>query len=1064
MPGLTRRFTSAVAAGLALSLAAGYLTPAYADDPVPITDQQVADILFGAAVRLADPGPDYDRNVVATAELLDWRAANPQAAAQALAVHLTTVDQHLAAGLTDTDRLLEPGELLGKELQILYATPGARIGGVQTGALLAVATARDLAPGVLTITERLSGAQQQYAVDVAYTKAQHDLWLELRKQTGQQNDGVLAAVWQSALGTATPSAPAGVNPTWTLKNITDNISELKTLLEVDKLIDAEANGADAFWTELGRQFQTLRDKMTGQQAALNAAIAGLLPTAGVPGKPNQVAPTQSQVDQDQKDQKDRQDIIDGVKAGMDALVWIATKIDAGFGKNLAGFADGVYKAVTAMNKLYSAVGTLAAAVGFGATLGAIGAIGGAVIGLIQVFVGLLGGDDPTPQQNAQQQIVNLIRDGFDQVKSMLQTIYATMNNRFDRIDAELSKVYQDMMSKFGTVINLLYDVRGDVSAVHAELLTLESRVQAFNQQLIDQVTDVDKAPFLNTAHNYVDYAFQNNHPLPNFDSGGNDYVTGVNRFTTTATSTARDANFTYPNLNQTDVGVAIGAHGPAGAIDWLAHHASAYGLTVPTPADRVPNPDLWAPATRAYTLTAIQNPQFAAQESDARHDQIEAAGELIRDTALKFSAPVAPPASGTWTATNSLFTGLLTENTQLRTQFVDSLPALEQQVMAPSRSIRLWPKTTGVPAGRPAVNQLVDVDAMSTNPTDGSPNRLSAAPATVGPCSGSGGQAPIPAAVTGRDLSSQLLLGLYADQSWKYGVCWTDAHWSTPEPKITQVETLLVGPKNGPKQIVHRYHVHLVADLIADFPESVAVPGSGTITGRVTTMKEAFAFCYWVHDGSVGPPPSTCHDTPGNVRDKMGGANFSTVVSATNPVGAGAAQAQALITKRQIAYYELVATKLQQNALPAARALNTSVQTLRAYADLGFPRAEQSDDQLRALLYGGNGLPSDLPDTPILEAVYVQAALNLKAGKAATQDQPLLDQGLGNCVPLGRGAEDPVAGCVWQTGWDRTQALADRIELHSKALYQGQEIESLPLVDEALRNLDLVHTFVRAPH
>ena len=39
----------------------------------------MADILFGAAVRLKDPGPAYHRSVVLTAELLDWRAANPAA-------------------------------------------------------------------------------------------------------------------------------------------------------------------------------------------------------------------------------------------------------------------------------------------------------------------------------------------------------------------------------------------------------------------------------------------------------------------------------------------------------------------------------------------------------------------------------------------------------------------------------------------------------------------------------------------------------------------------------------------------------------------------------------------------------------------------------------------------------------------------------------------------------------------------------------------------------------------------------------------------------------------------
>ena len=119
------RLSIGVSVGVVAALAAGYVQPAYADGTqVVFNDGQVADVLFGAAVRLSDPGVDYYRSVVTTAELLDWRAGHPAAPEADVEAHAAAVRQQMDAQLTDADKLLMPTELLGRQLQIVQATAG----------------------------------------------------------------------------------------------------------------------------------------------------------------------------------------------------------------------------------------------------------------------------------------------------------------------------------------------------------------------------------------------------------------------------------------------------------------------------------------------------------------------------------------------------------------------------------------------------------------------------------------------------------------------------------------------------------------------------------------------------------------------------------------------------------------------------------------------------------------------------------------------------------------------------------------------------------------------------
>ncbi|MEV4641487.1 hypothetical protein AB0J80_29495 [Actinoplanes sp. NPDC049548] len=395
-----------------------------------------------------------------------------------------------------------------------------------------------------------------------------------------------------------------------------------------------------------------------------------------------------------------------------------------------------------------------------------------------------------------------------------------------------------------------------------------------------------------------------------------------------------------------------------------------------------------------------------------------------------------------------MFRGLLDENADARGRFLASLSRLEPEVMARNRPLRLWD----------SADQSVDLGRISTNPTDGSVNRLTAVPATIGGCAGQPGTIPTPDFVTGRNLPHPLLLGLYAG-GWAYSVCWDDARWSAGRNVAGQTHQIH-DPHDGGAVVFIRDWKR-VEDRMVDIKEYVTSPGpSGKVLGRTTTGRSQRVVCSWTQE--AGDPPAvparcTGHPADGAIADR----GFGATEPGVSPAGAGVAPAEALLDERRAQYFDLVADKLQAGALPEARALNTSLRLVQAYTDLGFPRAKETDEQLSALVYGSDALPADLPGTMSLRLTYRRAAANLRAGTPATQDQPRLGA---SCLPAGGADGDPVAACVSRVGRDRAAALLDRYEVHSRAVHRHEEVQTLPLVDEAIDNLQLVKAYVRAHH
>ncbi|GAA2806396.1 hypothetical protein [Crossiella cryophila] len=202
-----------------------------------------------------------------------------------------------------------------------------------------------------------------------------------------------------------------------------------------------------------------------------------------------------------------------------------------------------------------------------------------------------------------------------------------------------------------------------------------------------------------------------------------------------------------------------------------------------------------------------------------------------------------------------------------------------------------------------------------------------------------------------------------------------------------------------------------------------------------THARGEVVLCGWERDEVVDlRTPDNCA-RPHHVESYVPATTF-TPVTVWRTEGAG---------ERRANYLEVVATKLNRTELPKALELQDNLRLLRAYTEIGFPRAVRSDDSLRSMLFGPAGLPMD--------PGHLAAAW--QAGQAVLDGE--------HCDAAGTGLAtlDPLAICVAQTAKRRAGLLAQRIEVQSAALRAKPGTETLPMVEEALRNLDLNSTYAR---
>ncbi|WP_345367185.1 hypothetical protein [Actinoallomurus liliacearum] len=1028
---------------LMVEVAVGMPALSAADPPVIFTESQLSRVLLGPAVQVKDAPPDYDKDVVASAELVDWRKKNPSAPAAAVDAHVRS----LLAGLANPpkDHMVESRpERWRALLKAVYATQGMEITGPRTSELLAVVTARDLFQAVRSKEQRLRGAQQGVDLDVSFTKAASGVWMAVYDAAA--TDPAFAAAWRDHVGVARPGEPYALAATATSETL-KTLPGLRDVAKVDRLVAAGNAGRTAFYGEVRRQLDTFTDQAAVLDLPRRLVEADA--STRMPDDPDAYVSPEV-IEQYKKNQEFRQKTIDGLKSGGEFLVGAVKYVDAGLGNQIAQYLEPFAKVLTSYNELITAVGTIGAATSVGAAFGGIGAAVGAAVGIVQVFSGVLGGSKGADQA-AQKQILEAMNRGFTGIHEDLKVIRQNMNDRFDRVDKSLDQIFSTLVDRFGTLIEAIKDVNANVQVIHEQLLGLQSQLQNFGSDILNSLKDDQKGAFIAAATHYVDYpAFNNGRTLDTYKT----YTEGVDVFMATARDTARNSTFTQQNYALDDPRAALtarstpsdnGSPGAAGAVDWLAdyanrHYGSAYRVS--PPSLMTPNADLWAEAARAYYLTALQNPRWAGAEGDdqARATALSNAGLEIRQAAAQFvTGHAAPP---------KIFSDLEGDNLRSTSAFATEVEELKYRVMNDARRFNLWDDVEGI------------YNALNA---DGRLRQLPGVAPTMSRC---GGGDPIQTPDSTKridDISHALMVDRWINPGRSnVEMCYSGEY-------LTEHNGAMLCERGN---WCHRSHYY---DLTVTFTYTVTGPGGPPIEAKkVIYIRHDLRKCTWWGFPN-DPMPANCPRGIPNVHDELNKPNeYLGPIGNTPPVSAtaGLAEVTQMISDRRAQYYDLVARELGEGHIAAARDMNDQALLWRAYTDVLVPRLSREDDRLRRLLYGPHSLVADAPvavgqvTNPILTATYVQAA---RAQRAGGLNGPLvldtIKTDTGDCAQFRNRATDAVATCVSKAAAQRVRDLDSRFQLaFNNYEPRARVLDTSPLVDEVLDNLRLVSQYVRTAY
>ncbi|MFD8500790.1 hypothetical protein [Amycolatopsis sp. NPDC059657] len=1029
---------------------------AVAADP-GIPPEQLSNALFSAAVQLKDPGRLYERNMILSAELLDWRAKNPAASAASLDKHAAAVEQVVGAAIAPASERDPVPDVFGRSVEALYSVPEVDKGGAQLKGLVGALTARDLKS--TSDPDTLRGVLQQFSATTSEIGPR--IWAALREAAGR--DGTLNSTWKTRMGAATTADAAPVDPVAPVDDL-KKLPQIKKVIDVDAIQEAFKQGTKQGLDALTKQIKPLL-KVLGDPNSPNTPLGQAMEWVK-----KYVDPVTGEIiksdEQAQKEFLERAKEFDGyldkLKGGLMAIATIAKILNSRYSKDIVKFAETLYAIGKNVVPLITAISALTA-IGAGATIGSvvpvIGTIIGAVVGLVVTLVALLGsgGGGPSPELQAIQAMHKEMRESFTQLKDFLTQFQKQVNVRFDQIDAALNKIYGDMMVKFNQVLVAIgqsnFELTAEIQALHGELLGLAATMQSNHRQILDSLEDASALPFKEFVKKYIDYATREGRPIPAYEGAGDNYKDAAEKFSSAGDTLARSKVFMRQATDSAPDDI-LTTNSSASSVNYLAKYASTrFGAQYlqDYPAEGTPNAEMFAAAARAYALLMDQNGPLAAKEplvtiNDKKtvarvNDMLEAGGDLV-GAARRFNQPRTRPATGDWVATNSLFSGLQADNAAKVADFANDLIRLEKDsaVMTADRQFSLWGDR----------NQ--HVDGVMKDDTARVENCFASKPDQI--------INQMPGFVTSDNLPATVRLLKQLNPAIKLTTCWSDVRsrrdWTyqmTRDKPIRIPCQFTTDPAPGCTKSTTD-ESHKMSELHVEFQIWTQLPGQNPTYVASATGKAEVEVChypgnppddepwtkpFWADDSWIG-----CSLHPDELAKRVAKVAYSPVstMSAWGDDWLNPFLDRQLI-ERRAAYYRLVASQLNDGKLASAKAIDTNVRLVRAFSEIAFPTALQTDARLRELLYGTRSLPSSLNTSKIigdaspLTVLFAKAAQNLDAKKDAMADQVVFSKAEApGCAaaPAEVKTADPVARCLATVAGLRRSAFGERIEFYSTDL------------------------------
>ncbi|MFI9387986.1 tetratricopeptide repeat protein [Kutzneria sp. NPDC052558] len=983
-----------------------------------IDQNALANVLVGDYVRVADKDRDYAKDLVTSAELLDWRAAHPEKDEKAQADHAAIVLTAIDKALPDGAAMGQDYEIAGAALIALHGVPDAMVTGPKIDKLMAALLARDTRPLSGKVMDRLSSSLQVYSWNVGYETAQSEVWAGVASTA--RADAKFDNAWFTALGSR-------VGGGFRAKSSAVQISAIP---EFQKYFDAGQ------FLKLENQPDQLKlftlDKMREQISATETEIKNdmskMKDAKPDPGK------TQEQLN---KEQQGRQEIIDGAKSAFDGLAWfLGATGDPGAARDLKAFANGAIQVATAVNKCITAFQAISAVVSL-ATV----AFTGNVIGAITTLVGLFGGAGPD--------INKMILDEIHSLRLDIQQLHSDMLTQFERIDQRLSDMYTRIDEQMTAIDAKVDVVKHNIDAIVGQLVSLDSRFRTLGADTAKGFQGVLVQPTLQNADTVIDYRLT--HPTEPVTEKM--YADADQVFHLAGTQTPATPGVFIADAAALDIPTALdqlAKYGPHGAMNYLANLANAkWAANIGLP-DQTGNPDMWKLSANALTLMMAQNPALARSKGSLTWaKEVLGQGRDMVAAAQKFGRP------GQDGGTSALFTGLAGEYTK---ELVDYFT---KQIQPLERSIT-------VDKGFPEYN-LWAGPTQSVTPIDGTD-----ADDQVSMCNSGDLSKRIdrPNTMKGSDLPTSTLLArnIFGPRPGNparvgypkrpgYSVCWY-ASFENEHESTVQYECPVADHSYTCTEVTTYDDLEVQINQTTCFDDcSIEGPDRASRWGKdvvkksimrkrcVTSSQNGFTTC---HDFETDPREVLLRDWKSTYRNLF---EQSATITVSEPTEAEAkARVTAFLKDRQADYYRLAASETNDKKL--AEPMTNVVRLMRAYTDLAFPRSSLSDDQLRGLLYGNHLLIANFPagegQQEVLNRTFLTAAANVVKDIPAWKSDQFDGPDGRDCERLpGLTSADPFVVCMAWNAKLRLDKLGERLAAH----FKQPTDESLPDTQNQLRNL-----------
>ncbi|MFB9907855.1 sialidase family protein [Allokutzneria oryzae] len=656
-------------------LLAGTISVPTAHAAVPVDEAGLANALFGATMRMVNRDDDLAKNLVASAELLDWRAKNAQADAATVTAHLAAVRKHIDVAVPSQAWSREPVETVSAALAAVRGAPGATIDGARMGKLNNTLLGLDTVPVSTKPEDRVSGAQREFAWEAGFADNQAEVWTGVA-QTARA-DASFRGAWNAEIGDrARVNSGAGATEL-------GQGEQLRTVLDVSKLQNAAKLGEVQLREASTDVFKDLTTRLYNERKEKLDHLSNAAKRNPPDAKPTE--PTEAQKTAAKAEEEKRKGYIDTVKGGLDGLAFVVGLIDKDFSKRISKFAEGAVKVAYAVNKAYTALTLVNSAFSL-----ATAAFTGNLISVVSTLVSVFTAGGPTVEQ--------LILDQIKELRKQLEQVQQNMNDRFDKVDAKLDNMYNRMLEEFRKLENGVVWVRENQKQILAALTSLSTELQVVGSTLLKAVAGLYKLDKWGKIDRFLDYKRKH----AGRDMPESDFINAESDFWVTAVQAPTNELFVVPEANhRTDTATVLtnlNLHGDGGSAAFLAYYANAALGADLTTTGHGGNAAVWGIGASSYGLLLKQNPQWVnGTETKERGKAVLKEGRDIRDQLLSFSQP------GPNGATNKIFQTLLANHGAKADQLIAEVAKREGEVSEGKTLSLFRGPEQGAPPGTPSL-------------------------------------------------------------------------------------------------------------------------------------------------------------------------------------------------------------------------------------------------------------------------------------------------------------------------------------------------------------------------